>query len=55
MLVDNVLWSGRVLDPDDQSDDTKAIREFNDHVRDDPRVTCLMLTVRDGVTVIRLV
>jgi caffeoyl-CoA O-methyltransferase len=54
LLADNVLWSGRVLDPDDQSDDTRAIRAFNDRVRDDPRVTCVMLTIRDGVSVIRL-
>ena len=53
MAVDNVLWSGRVLDPDDQSDDTVAIRGFNDFVRDDRRVTCVMTTVRDGVTLVR--
>ncbi|HEX6596384.1 MAG TPA: class I SAM-dependent methyltransferase [Acidimicrobiales bacterium] len=53
ILADNVLWSGRVLDDEDQTDDTRAIRQFNDHVRDDPRVSCLMLTVRDGVSVIR--
>ena len=53
MAVDNVLWSGRVLDPDDQSDDTVAIRAFNDFVRDDHRVTCVMTTVRDGVTLVR--
>ena len=53
MAVDNVLWSGRVLDADDQSEDTVAIRAFNDFVRDDPRVTCVMTTVRDGVTLVR--
>ena len=53
MAVDNVLWSGRVLDPDDQGEDTLAIRDFNDFVRDDPRVTCVMTTVRDGVTLVR--
>lgn len=53
IAVDNVLWSGRVLDADDQSEDTVAIRAFNDFVRDDPRVTCVMTTVRDGVTLIR--
>ena len=53
IVVDNVLWSGKVLDPDDQSEDTVAIRAFNDFVRDDPRVTCVMATVRDGVTLIR--
>jgi caffeoyl-CoA O-methyltransferase len=53
LVADNVLWSGRVLDPEDQSEDTQAIRAFNDRVRDDPRVTCVMLTVRDGVSIIR--
>ena len=53
IVVDNVLWSGRVLDPDDHSDDTVAIRAFNDFVRHDPRVVCVMATVRDGVTLVR--
>ena len=53
LAVDNVLWSGRILDPEDQSDDTVAIRAFNAFVRDDPRVTCVMTTVRDGVTLVR--
>ncbi len=53
MAIDNVLWSGRVLDPGDRSGDTVAIRQFNDFVRDDPRVTCVMTTVRDGVTLVR--
>ena len=53
IVADNVLWSGRVLDEADQSDDTKAIRAFNDMVVDDPRVTCVMATVRDGVLLIR--
>ena len=53
VAVDNVLWSGRVLDPDDQSEETMAIRAFNDHVASDPRVVAVMVTVRDGVTLIR--
>ncbi len=53
IAVDNVLWSGRVLDPADQTVDTVAMRAFNDFVRDDPRVTCVMTTVRDGVSLIR--
>jgi predicted O-methyltransferase YrrM len=52
IVVDNVLWSGRVLDPADQTADTVAIRDFNDAVAADPRVVCVMLTVRDGVTLI---
>jgi caffeoyl-CoA O-methyltransferase len=53
IAADNTLWSGRVLDRDDDSESTRAIREFNDHVRADPRVVSVMLTVRDGVTLIR--
>jgi caffeoyl-CoA O-methyltransferase len=53
IAADNTLWSGRVLDESDQSEGTVAIRAFNDHVRDDDRVDCVMLSVRDGVTLIR--
>jgi caffeoyl-CoA O-methyltransferase len=53
IVVDNVLWSGRVLDPEDRSDATRAIRAFNDHVAADTRVVAVVLTIRDGVTLIR--
>ena len=53
IAVDNVLWSGRVLDPADDSEQTRAIAAFNDHVLADPRVVSVMLTVRDGLTLIR--
>jgi caffeoyl-CoA O-methyltransferase len=52
IAVDNTLWSGRVLEPDD-STGTQAIVAFNDHVRADPRVVAVQLTVRDGITLIR--
>lgn len=48
LVVDNVLWSGSVLDPRDETD--KAIAEFNRHVHGDERVEAIMLPVRDGVT-----
>jgi caffeoyl-CoA O-methyltransferase len=53
IAVDNVLWSGRVIDPSDTSADTAAIVAFNDRVRNDTRVTCVLCTVRDGVLLIR--
>ena len=53
IAVDNVLWGGRVLNPSDDSSSTRGIVEFNEFVRHDPRVVCVMLTVRDGVTLIR--
>jgi caffeoyl-CoA O-methyltransferase len=55
IVVDNVLWSGRVAAPpaDDDSESTRALRTFNDHVTADELVVSVMLTVRDGVTLIR--
>jgi len=52
IVADNVLWSGRVLD-DEGDESTDAIKSFNDHVANDARVECLILTVRDGMTLIR--
>jgi caffeoyl-CoA O-methyltransferase len=54
IAADNTLWSGHVVDQSDHSDDTRAIRAFNDAVVADRRVECVQLTVRDGVTLIRL-
>lgn len=53
IAADNTLWSGRVLDEDDDSKGTRAIVEFNDHVARDERVVSVILTVRDGITLIR--
>jgi caffeoyl-CoA O-methyltransferase len=53
IAADNTLWSGRVLDESEQSEGTVAIRAFNEHVREDSRVLSVMLSVRDGVTLIR--
>jgi caffeoyl-CoA O-methyltransferase len=51
IVADNVLWSGRVFKPRAASD--KAIVAFNDTVANDARVECVMLPVRDGVSLIR--
>jgi caffeoyl-CoA O-methyltransferase len=53
ILVDNVLWMGRVADPDAQDEHTTHIRAFNDKVAADPRVDVVMLAIADGVTLIR--
>jgi caffeoyl-CoA O-methyltransferase len=55
IAVDNTLWSGRVLDPDatDATDDTRAIAAFNERVASDPELVSVLLTVRDGITLIR--
>jgi caffeoyl-CoA O-methyltransferase len=47
IVADNVLWSGRVLDP--KSDDDHAIVAFDKLVQSDPRVENVCLTVRDGM------
>jgi predicted O-methyltransferase YrrM len=52
LIADNVLWSGRVVE-EDGDESTRAIKEFNEHVRADERVVSVMLTVRDGMTLIQ--
>ena len=51
IVVDNVLWSGRVLNPQETSD--HAIHRFNQRVTWDHRVETVMLTIRDGVSLLR--
>lgn len=53
IAVDNVLWGGSVLDPKDQSEDTKAIRAFNKKLKSDKRVDICMVPVGDGLTLAR--
>jgi len=53
IVADNTLWSGRVVNPEPDDASTEAIAAFNDRVRQDERVVCVQLTVRDGVTLIR--
>ena len=53
ILVDNVLWSGAVLDSSDTSADTVALRTFNDHVAARDDCDAVILTVGDGITLIR--
>lgn len=53
VVADNVLWSGRVVDPDVSDSDTEAIRRFNDHVAADSRCDKVMLAVGDGITLCR--
>ncbi len=50
IMVDNVLWSGRVLDPADQTADTVALRAFNTKLHADSRVSLSMIPLGDGVT-----
>ena len=52
MILDNTLWSGRVADPEENDENTRAIREVNDHILADPRVNNVLLTVRDGMNLV---
>ena len=53
ILADNTLWDGHIIDPAyDMDKQTVALRAFNDYIRCDNRVSCLILPVRDGLTII---
>jgi predicted O-methyltransferase YrrM len=53
ILFDNTLWDGRVADPDDQEEDTRAIRALNDRLLGDQRVTLSLVPIGDGLTLAR--
>lgn len=50
IVIDNVLWSGRVADPNEQDMDTVAIRRFNTKLHLDERIALSMLPLADGLT-----
>ena len=53
ILVDNVLWMGRVVDATADDEQTQAIRAFNERVASDERVDAVMLPISDGLTILR--
>ncbi|PJZ71372.1 SAM-dependent methyltransferase [Leptospira perolatii] len=53
ILIDNVLWDGKVIDPNHQDNDTIAIRALNDAILGDVRVDLSMLSIADGLTIAR--
>ncbi len=53
ILIDNVLWNGEVLRVPPPDPSTAAIQELNRMVATDPRVTAVLVTIRDGVLVVR--
>ncbi|MGB3622435.1 methyltransferase domain-containing protein [Ketobacter sp. MCCC 1A13808] len=53
ILLDNMLWSGRVADPEFDDEDTLAIRRLNQKLLEDQRVDVSLLTVADGISLIR--
>jgi caffeoyl-CoA O-methyltransferase len=55
ILSDNVLWSGKVLEPLQPNDiSTKVLLEYNERLKNDPRVETVLLPIRDGLTVSRI-
>jgi len=54
IVIDNVLWSGRVADPQVQDPDTQAIRQLNARLHNDSRIDLVMLGLADGITLARV-
>ena len=54
ILIDNVLWDGKVADPEVQDADTLMFRELNDRLRADERVDLALIPIADGITVARV-
>jgi predicted O-methyltransferase YrrM len=54
IAIDNVLWSGRVIDPEVVDEDTQAIRDLNAALATDERVDIVMVPIADGVTLLRV-
>jgi caffeoyl-CoA O-methyltransferase len=50
IVADNTLWSGRVADPNDQSESTRCLRDFNARLHEDERVGIALLPMGDGLT-----
>lgn len=53
ILIDNVLWKGRVVDPNINDNTTKSFRELNDFIAADERVNACILPIRDGIWMIQ--
>jgi predicted O-methyltransferase YrrM len=53
ILIDNVLWNGKVVDESDQSESTLAIRKLNEKIAKDDRVDVALVPISDGVTICR--
>ena len=55
ILVDNVLWSGKIIEEAARDKSTQALRDFNTKVANDPRVEPLLLAIRDGLFLLRVI
>ena len=54
ILADNTLWDDKILNPDARDSQTEGIRRFNDIVAADAGVEKVMIPMRDGLTLIRI-
>ncbi len=55
ILSDNVLWSGKVVEPLDPKDKTtKVVLDYNKQLKEDPRIETVLLPIRDGLTLSRV-
>ncbi len=55
ILADNILWSAKVIDETAQDKNTKLLREFNKCITEDPRVENILLPIRDGIQIGRVI
>lgn len=53
LIIDNVLWSGKVIEENANDKSTKALRDFNQKCLEDSRVEKVMLPIRDGLLMLR--
>jgi predicted O-methyltransferase YrrM len=53
VILDNVLWSGKVAEPDKNDKDTVLLRKLNDLIHEDERVEEVLLPIRDGLMIAR--
>ena len=53
IAIDNVLWDGQVINPENQNENTQAIRALNEKIKNDDRVSICMLPMGDGLTLAR--
>jgi caffeoyl-CoA O-methyltransferase len=51
LISDNMLWSGRIFDPEDQTPDTEGVREFTRRITADPAWVASLVPIRDGLIV----
>lgn len=53
IAIDNVLWSGKVIDKNDNSNQTKSIKKLNEFIHEDTRVDACIVPISDGLTLVR--